>query len=277
MQESKLKKQTPTIKKDNTSRPYRVRLDLSYDGSLFLGWQKQTQSSYTVQGVLEEKLSQIFKEEIHVQGSGRTDRGVHALHQVAHFDCTRNPQDIALRKALQGLLPKFLVVKKVYLAPKEFHAQRSALSKTYRYLIRNHPIPSSQLWNKSLWVPQKLNILYLNELSCFILGEHDFKSFQNTGTDIRTTTRRIDYAKWTSPKNGWVEFTITGNGFLKQMVRNLVGTMLTLEKQGTNPLKFKEILKSCDRKKALKTASPEGLYLIEVKYPQTLDNKCLKF
>jgi tRNA pseudouridine38-40 synthase len=280
MEHTKLKKQKPDISKTNSSsfsRPYRVRLDLSYDGSHFMGWQRQIAGTYTIQGVLEEKLSQIFKEEIQVQGSGRTDRGVHALMQVAHFDCTRNPTNIRLRKALQSLLPKFLVVRQTYLAPKEFHALRSAENKTYRYLIRNSETPSSQLWNKSVWISKKLDLDYLNQISQYILGRHDFKSFQNAGTELKTTVREIDRAEWSSPKKGWVQFEITGNGFLKQMVRNLVGTMLTLEKAKANPLKLKEILESLDRKKALKTAAPEGLYLIDVKYPQMLDNKCLKF
>jgi tRNA pseudouridine38-40 synthase len=144
-------------------KPFRVRLEVAYDGSQFLGWQRQTEGSYTIQGVLEEKLSQIFKEEIHVQGSGRTDRGVHALSQTAHFDCARDPRTINLQAALQALCPRFLVIKKVYLAPKEFHSIRSAENKTYRYLIRNAKTPSSQLWNKSLWEKHPLDIDCLNE------------------------------------------------------------------------------------------------------------------
>jgi tRNA pseudouridine38-40 synthase len=277
MNHKKLKKQNPDQRKSNPSKPFRVRLDLAYDGSQFLGWQRQAEGSYTIQGTLEEKLSQIFKEEIHVQGSGRTDRGVHALMQVAHFECSRNPQDIRLKKALQSLCPRFLVVKKTFIVPKEFHAQRSATNKTYRYLIRNSATPSSQLWNKSTWIPKQLDIDYLNQFSQYIVGKHDFKSFQNAGTELRTTVREIFSAKWSSPKKGWVQFEITGSGFLKQMVRNLVGTMLGLEKDKANPVKLKEIMDSLDRRNALKTAPPEGLYLIEVKYPQMLDNKCLKF
>lgn len=259
------------------SKPYRVRLDLAFDGSLFLGSQKQIKGTYTVQGVLEEKLSQIFREEIHVQFSGRTDRGVHALHQVAHFDCATDPKRIKLRMALQGLLPKFLVIKNVYLAPKEFHALRSTTQKTYKYLIRNASTPSSQLWNKSVWIRNKLNIEYLNQTCSFLLGEHDFKSFQNAGTELKTTVREIYRAEWVLRKPGWVEFYISGNGFLKQMVRNVVGTALALEKSGQPPEMMKEILNAKNRTKAFKTAHPEGLYLVEVKYPQTLDNKCLKF
>ncbi len=259
------------------SKPYRVRLDLAFDGALFMGSQKQAEGTYTVQGVLQEKLSQIFREKIHVQLSGRTDRGVHALHQVAHFDCSTDPKRIKLRAALQGLLPKFLVIKQTYLAPKDFHALRSTTEKTYKYLIRNAPTPSAQLWNKSVWVRNKLNIEYLNKTSSYLIGEHDFKSFQNTGTDLKTTVRKIHRAEWVLRKPGWVEFYISGNGFLKQMVRNIVGTALALEKSGQPSEMMKEILQARDRQKALKTAPSEGLYLVEVLYPQTLDNKCLKF
>lgn len=261
----------------NQTKPFRVRLDLSFDGALFMGWQKQLNGTYTVQGVLEEKLSQIFKEEIHVVGSGRTDRGVHALHLVAHFDCSSDPKRINLRMALQAACPRFITIKEVYVAPKEFHAQRSALEKTYKYLIRNAKTPSSQLWNKCVWIKRPLDLDYLNKVTECLVGEHDFKSFQNTGTDLKTTVREIYEAKWVLRKPGWVEFYIRGNGFLKQMVRNIVGTALALEKAGQPIEKMKEILEAKDRRVALKTADPEALYLVEVKYPQNLDNKCLKF
>lgn len=262
---------------EKKSKPYRVRLDLSFDGSLFMGWQKQSNGTFTVQGVLEEKLSEIFKEKINVQGSGRTDRGVHALHLVAHFDCSMDPTKIKLRMALQSKCPKFLVIKNVYVAPKEFHAQRSALEKTYKYLIKNAPTPSAMKWNKSVWIKHKLDLHYLNEISKCLIGTHDFKSFQNTGTDLKTSVREIYEAKWTQVRPGWIEFSIRGNGFLKQMVRNIVGTQLALAKSGQPIEKMKEILEAKNRQVALKTADPEGLYLVSVKYPQTLDNKCLKF
>ena len=265
------------LERPKKTKPYRVRLDLSFDGALFMGWQKQPEGTYTVQGVLEEKLSKIFKEEIHVQGSGRTDRGVHALHLVAHFDCSMDPQRINLRMALQAACPRFITIKNVYIAPKEFHAQRSATEKTYKYLIRNAPTPSSQLWNKCVWIKKPLDLDYLNEISKCLIGRHDFKSFQNAGTDLKSTVREIYEAKWVLRKPGWVEFYIRGNGFLKQMVRNIVGTQLALEKSRQPIEKMKEILEAKDRKVALKTADPEGLYLVTVKYPQTLDNKCLKF
>lgn len=242
-----------------------------------MGWQKQPKGTFTVQGVLEEKLSQIFREEIQVQGSGRTDRGVHALHMVAHFDCSMDPTKIKLQMALQSLCPKFIAIKNVYVAPKEFHAQRSATEKTYKYLIRNAPTPSSQLWNKSVWIKQPLDLDYLNQVAQFLIGTHDFKSFQNAGTDLKTTVREIYEAKWILRKPGWVEFYIRGNGFLKQMVRNIVGTQLALLKERQPIEKMKEILEAKDRTVAYKTADPEGLYLVSVKYPQTLDNKCLKF
>lgn len=259
------------------TKPYRVRLDLSFDGYLFMGWQKQLGGTYTVQGVLEEKLSKIFKEPINVVGSGRTDRGVHALHLVAHFDCSTDPQRINLRVALQSACPKFITIKEVYLAPKEFHAQRSAEEKTYKYLIRNAKTPSSQLWNKSVWIKKPLDLDYLNKVTACLVGTHDFKSFQNAGTDLKSTVREVYEAKWILRKPGWVEFYIRGNGFLKQMVRNIVGTALALEKNGQPIEKMKEILEAKNRKMALKTALPEALYLVTVKYPQTLDNKCLKF
>lgn len=128
-----------------------------------------------------------------------------------------------------------------------------------------------------MWIKKPLNLDYLNQVAQYLVGKHDFKSFQNMGTELKSTVREVYEAKWVLRKPGWIEFYIRGNGFLKQMVRNIVGTQLALEKEGQPPENMREIINAQDRQKASKTADPEGLYLVDVKYPQTLDNKCLKF
>lgn len=261
-----------------TTKKYRIRLDVSYDGSYFMGWQRQKEGSYTVQGVLEEKLSQILNQKISIIGSGRTDRGVHAVQQVCHFDLPYDPSHIKLKRALTSLLPRAIAVKKTFIVPEDFHALHSAKEKLYTYVIHNSKTPNPLRWKRCHWEPShKLNLDYLNMLSQVLIGTHDFKSFQNAGTELKTTVRTIFEARWIEKKPGWIEFQIRGNGFLKQMVRNIVGTLLGLEKRKAPLSDLKAILEGKQRQLALKTAPSDGLYLTRVIYPIELDNKCRKF
>lgn len=268
-----------TIEKSQSAeKKFRIRVDVAYDGSYFMGWQRQKEGSYTVQGVLEQKLQQILKQNISIMGAGRTDRGVHALQQVFHFDLPTDPSHIKLKRALTALLPRAVSVKKVYIAPPEFHSLRSAEEKIYKYLIHNSATPSALKWKRCHWEPHhKLNLEYLNKMSQILVGTHDFKSFQNAGTVLKTSVREIYEASWVEKKPGWIEFTVRGNGFLKQMVRNIVGTLLGLERRQAPPEALLAILNGKERKLALKTAPPDGLYLARVVYPKVLDNKCRKF
>ena len=253
----------------------KIKLLVSYDGTDFLGWQRQSDPA-TVQGTLEQALSQLYNEPVKVVGSGRTDAGTHAVGQVAHFAAPKilNKEERLLR-ALNSLLPDSVVVKGAWLAPDDFHALFSARRKTYIYRIWNHPIRSA-LWRKrALWVPKPLDLDYLNQLAQGILGEKDFKSFQTSGTPVKSTIRRIDQCQWSGKKH-LLEFRIRGNGFLKQMVRNLVGTLLYLERQKSDISRLGDIFDARDRQVAKATAAAHGLYLYRVEYPPELDNKCRK-
>lgn len=250
-------------------------MDLSYDGSEFLGWQKQPHGQ-TVQGELERVIKKIFEEDIKLIGASRTDSGVHAFHQVAHFDCKKDPTKIKLKHALQGNLPRTISILQTYLAPPDFHANRSPTRKTYRYLIRNAFSPSALRHDQSVWVRKPLNLDYLNLISEKLLGNQDFKSFQNAGTEVESTIREILEARWSSPHPGWAEFWITGNGFLKQMVRNIVGTLLSLENDKAPVEKLVQIIEKRSRQAASKTAPPEGLFLYKVFFPIELDKRCRK-
>jgi tRNA pseudouridine38-40 synthase len=255
----------------------KVKLLISYDGGAFAGWQRQRHAPKpTGQGTVEALLSKIFNEEVKVVGASRTDAGVHALGQVAHF---RAPKPIAkynLMRSLNAMAPEDLVFKGVWEAPEDFHALASSHGKTYRYLIHNHPIRSALRHRHTAWVPQKLDIDFLNQASACLLGTHDFKSFQTAGSDVKTTTREIKSLNWQAHAKGLVEFSITGSGFLKQMVRNIVGTLLDLHQDKETPEMMKEILNARDRGEALGTAAPQGLYLVRVHYPEDLDIRCRK-
>lgn len=254
----------------------RIRLVLSYDGTPFQGWQKQPGLS-TVQGNLETVLSQIYNEPIKVTGSGRTDAGTHAVAQVAHFDAPEIPaREERLVRALNALLPDGIVVKAAYRAPEEFHALYSARRKTYIYRIWNFPTRSALWHQRALWVPAPLDLKALNRLSSRLVGRKDFKSFQSAGTPVKTTIRNVDLAEWRQISKGYVEFRIRGSGFLKQMVRNIVGTLLYLERRKGTAHHVEEILNARDRQVAKTTAPAHGLYLYRVEYPRSLDKKCLK-
>lgn len=256
----------------------KVKLLVSYDGTDFCGWQKQKDHAHasekpSIQGTLEDALSKIFAEKISLRASGRTDAGVHAMAQIADFNTTRKlPKDIPW--ALKSKLPDSIVVKKVWLAPDEFHSTLSAVKKTYRYLIWNDQRPTALLSRYSHWIRQPLDLEYLNRQAQYLCKEQDFKAFQSVGTQVNTTVRQIYSARWTQRKSHLVQFEVTGSGFLKQMVRNIVGTQLDLFLRSQPIEKIEEILKSLDRTKAGPTAPAQGLFLRQVYYPRELDIQC---
>lgn len=284
---------------------HRVRLHLSYDGTEFNGWQRQTDALgnttlVTGQGTIEAAVKQIFGEKTAVVGASRTDSGVHAQMQVAHFDCKRDPRSFKdLRYSLQSLTPDSLVVKEVFLAPPDFHSIATSIDKTYRYSILNRRVPSALRHRTSWWIRESLDLDALNEASDYLIGTHDFKSFQTSGTYVESTTRNVKKAFWrrTRPEvfsnplvadeseiaknnrmvaeiDDTLVFEIQGEGFLKQMVRNIVGTLVDLQLNHRPAKDIKTILEACDRRKAGNTAAPQGLFLTEVRYPVELDNRC---
>lgn len=254
----------------------KIKLLISYDGTPFQGWQKQP-GAPTVQGTLENVLTQIYNEPIRTMGSGRTDTGTHAVAQVVHFEA---PKVLAsegkLIRSLNALLPETIAVKGAWLAPDEFHALASARRKTYIYRIWNHPIRSALWHQRALHVPHPLNLKFLDSLGRQVIGRKDFKSFQTSGTPVNSTVRVMDVCTWRQRSGHLIEFRIRGNGFLKQMVRNLVGTMLHLERNKGSIADLRAIFEARDRQAAKTTAPAHGLYLYRVEYPAGLDNKCLK-
>lgn len=256
----------------------RIKFTISYDGTDFCGWQRQNQAQKpSVCQTTQEALEKVFKHPISLFASGRTDAGVHALNQVCHFDTTwdeKRFQHFNLPRAIKKFLPASIVIKRVWLAPDEFHSTLSPEKKTYRYLILNTEKPSVFLGRYADWVHHPLNLEFLNECSKYVLGEHDFKSFQSVGSDVPHTIREIEKAEWSWRRPHVAQFTVTGSGFLKQMVRNIVGTQLLLERKGLPAKKMKEIIEAQDRKQAGPPAAPQGLFLLQVYYPLDLDKKC---
>ncbi|MCB0391297.1 MAG: tRNA pseudouridine synthase A [Bdellovibrionales bacterium] len=179
-------------------------------------------------------------------------------------------------RALNSLTPHEIVIKEAWQAPDDFHALASAVSKTYRYLIYNSQIPSAFRYKYSAWVKYPLDLKKLRTLTKPLLGVHDFKSFQTSGTEVSSTTRELTHINWRHLPANTVEFSVSGNGFLKQMIRNIVGTTLDLYRKGLSAEHMRAILNARSRSEALGTAPAEGLYLYRVEYPTALDKKCRK-
>ncbi len=252
----------------------RIRLHICYEGSSFSGWQRQSKGLVTIQDLIEKAISKVFNEDIIIHSSGRTDAGVHAKKQVAHFDTNAGLErydDVV--GAIQTGLPPTITISEAFLAPKVFHAGSSS-KKTYEYILFNSVRPNALWYKRATWYPRKVDIDFLQTCAQFLIGEFDFQSFQNAGGTVKTTVRTVYEAKWFQEGN-FLKFYITGSGFLKQMVRNIIGTQLALMESNQSPVKFEEILRSKDRCQAGRTAPPDGLYLFDVFYPLDIDRQCL--
>lgn len=238
---------------------------IEYDGSNYHGWQRQ-KGVLTIQEVIESRLAIITGENVTVWASGRTDAGVHALGQAAHFLSTTNIPPEALWRGLNSLLPDDIVIKTLKPVPRKFHARFHARSKVYEYRILNRPLRSALLRNYSWHVPHELNLPSIEYALEILHGQHDFKAFQASGSKVKNTVRTLFRAEVAKKPDDMLIFTFEANGFLRYMVRNMVGTLVDLGKGKFTPDELKEIMESRDRKRAGMTAPARGLYLVEVKY-----------
>src|SRR4030042_6923447 len=242
-----------------------IKLLIEYDGTNYLGWQVQPKGP-TIQGMLGDKIKLLTGESIQLFGSGRTDAGVHALGQVAHFKTQSRMDLCSMQRALNSLLPRDIVIQKIEEVEEGFHARKHAKSKIYEYRILNRSLRSA-FYRGYVWhIPQKLDLMEMKRATAHLIGEHDFSAFRTVGSSTRTTVRRVIQSEWKRGGAGMIRFEIEANGFLKQMVRSIVGTLVEVGKGKINPEEFQKILTSKDRKKAGPTAPAKGLFLKEVKY-----------
>ncbi|MCR5462775.1 MAG: tRNA pseudouridine(38-40) synthase TruA [bacterium] len=241
----------------------RIKVTLSYDGTNYYGYQHQP-GKITVQDTFEEKLSVILKEHTKTVASGRTDGHVHALGQVLHFDTSIKMKEANWMRALNSLLPDDIRVKNVEFVSDDFHARFSVVKKEYRYYIT---LGEYDLFknNYSAYY-EKLDVSKMKDATKYFLGTHDFTSYSRY-VDKKPTIRTIYKAEIVEKEDG-LEIIFIGNGFLKYMVRIMVGTLIDVglgKKSATDVLK---ILDAKDRTKASKTASPNGLFLYKVYYKE---------
>lgn len=241
------------------------KITIEYDGSAYHGWQRQADDG-TIQGEIENALMTMTGKKITLTGSGRTDAGVHAMGQEANFKCDTLLSAEAFHKGLNSLLPDDIVIRSCETVPEKFHARYDAKSKTYHYRILNQPLPSA-VFRKYAWhIRKKLDLDAMQTALCRIVGTHDFKAFEGSGSPRPDSIRCIMDAKIEKTDEGYLIFKIEGNGFLRFMVRNIVGTLVDVGLGKITPDDFKRILASKDRNLAGITAPPHGLFLMHVTY-----------
>ena len=245
----------------------RIRLILEYDGGAYAGWQRQT-NAVSVQQKLEEALRRLTGEEtLTVTGASRTDAGVHALGQNAHFDTSsRIPAD-KFSFALNTLLPEDIRVRQSSEVGERFHARFSASGKEYRYLFYSAPHSSALYRNLCAHVIYPLDTALMRAEAQSMLGRHDFAPFAASGSVVKDTVREIDFVSlYENPP--FIEMRVHGNGFLYNMVRILAGTLSGVGSGKLAPGAIKRALKSGSRLELGVTAPPQGLTLVRVDYPE---------
>ncbi|MFA5164142.1 MAG: tRNA pseudouridine(38-40) synthase TruA [Candidatus Omnitrophota bacterium] len=241
-----------------------ILLKIEYEGTGYSGWQSQ-KNARSIQDTIEAALERLTGRKARLISCGRTDAGVHA---VTHFANFKTPSDIPtykLQRALNGVLPKDIVIKQAAEVPLKFHARFDARSKTYRYTIMTGNSPSAIERNLTAYIPYKLNLALMKRESKALLGKHDFKSFQASDRIDRSSVRTIK--KLRLKKQGEkIIIDIEADGFLYNMVRNIAGTLIDIGRGRISEGSMRGILKAKDRKAAGETAPSRGLCLIEVKY-----------
>ena len=242
----------------------RVKVVVEYDGKNYSGWQRQ-ENSNSIQAEIEKALKKLTGRDITIHGAGRTDTDVHALGQVFHFDADETIPAENYAMALNTKIPWDIRAVSSCLVADDFHSRFDSTKKHYRYRIINRRRPLAIDRHRAWHVTYPLDIDKMREGAEYLLGEHDFSSFMAAHSDIEDTVRRIDSVIIQKEKNEIV-IDIEGNGFLRNMVRIIAGTLVNIGRGTCKPEDMKDIISSKDRSRAGVTAPGHGLYLVEIKY-----------
>jgi tRNA pseudouridine38-40 synthase len=241
------------------------KLTLEYDGTPYSGWQVQNNCP-TVQGEIENALGRMLDRPVRISGSGRTDAGVHALGQVANFQADTTIGADQFKRGLNSLLKGPIVVHECTRVDPSFHSRYSARAKAYHYHFLNREDPCGVGRNFVWHIRTPLSIPAMEACCKIITGTHDFKAFEGSGSPRSTTVRTLFSAGFEQTDKDRFTFKVRGDGFLRFMVRNLVGTLVLAGAGKITPEDFRAILKGKDRSLAGATAPPCGLFLVEVSY-----------
>ncbi len=251
-----------------------IKLTIEYDGTGYCGWQIQAAKAKgqrrrpkTIQETLQKALKKIVRHNVKLVASGRTDSGVHALNQIANFKTTSLIPAKNIQNALNGLLPGDITILKAVEVSLEFHSRFSTKAKTYRYLILNRRHPSALLRNRTYFTSFELNISRMRRAAKLLLGRHNFKPFCASGSSVENTIRTIKKLTINNDRvSSIISIEISADGFLYNMVRSIVGTLIEISRGKNKPEFIEKILRSKNRSLAGPTVAAKGLYLARVKY-----------
>jgi tRNA pseudouridine38-40 synthase len=244
----------------------RVALGISFDGGPFAGWQSQPAGN-TVQDRLETALAAVAGRPVRLTAAGRTDAGVHATGQVAHFDVDVGRPESAWVRGTNAHLPAAIAVQWAIEVDGEFHARYSAVNRTYVYVLYNHPVRPSVLAGRVGWFHLALDAERMRHAAQALVGEHDFSAFRSAECQAKTPVRTL-HALGIERRGDYLLFELSANAFLHHMVRNVVGCLVHVGKGAAPPEWVAEVLAGRDRSRAAATFGPAGLYLTSVGYPE---------
>ncbi len=241
-----------------------IRLKIEYDGTQYAGWQSQLNAP-TIQTTVKEAIEKIVGHEVKMMGSGRTDAGVHALAQVANFKTTSNAPMRAFVQGLNSILPGDITVLEAQEVAEDFDSRRSAKTKSYRYRILTSPVPRALEARTSWWVSRKLDLMEMKEAGSLFEGVHDFNAFRSARCDSTHAIRKI-ISLDVERVEDIIEINVMGTGFLRHMVRIIVGTLVEVGHGKLTVDEVKELIAGGERSEAGITAPAQGLTLMEVVY-----------
>ena len=241
------------------------KITVAYDGGPFVGWQRQT-NGISVQGLIEDALRDLDDRDVTIHGAGRTDAGVHAIAQIASFALVRHTSPDVIVRSLNNKLPPEIRVRSAEEVPASFHARFDATSKSYRYRLWNadvlDPFERAYAWH----VPGALDAAAMAAAARLVEGRHDFAAFQTVGGATGPTERVIIRSELTAREDGLLTYEVSGHGFLRHMVRAIVGTLVEIGRGRQPPEWMRDVIASRDRSQAGKTAPAHGLFLVRVDY-----------
>ncbi|MDJ0939234.1 MAG: tRNA pseudouridine(38-40) synthase TruA [Woeseiaceae bacterium] len=246
----------------------RIAIGIEYDGTAYNGWQRQ-KSGIGVQQCVEDALSEVANETVEVVCAGRTDTGVHASGQVAHFDTIAERSERGWLLGANSNLPDDISVSWVQPVAEDFHARFSATARSYRYLILNRLVRSALHRHRAWWVHQPLDEAAMNKAAQALVGEHDFSAFRAAGCQAATPNREVT-AIAVQREGDWLTLSVTANAFLQHMVRNITGTLVAIGMGEESVGWCRKVLEGRDRRQGGIAAPPHGLTLVRVTYPDNL-------
>lgn len=247
----------------------RVALGIEYDGSNFCGWQSQ-RGVRTVQATLEQALSKVANHPVQVITAGRTDAGVHATGQVVHFDTTASRSERSWVFGCNANLPPDVVVRWARPVGETFHARFSAVARHYRYVILNRRVRSAIAHRRVTWYCHPLAVSRMREAAVCLVGEHDFSSFRAKACQAKNPVRTVHCLE-VAQNADFVAIEISANAFLHHMVRNIAGVLMAIGGGQQPPRWAEEVLQARCRAEGGVTAPPDGLYLVGVDYPNSIE------